>query len=142
MIKGQDQTAGLLLVFFSIVGIFASVNLPDQEISTLSSGFYPIVLFITLGLVGIALWWQEYRKTEKKPFPRFTWGKVLPMIVLLLLYVFNIDWLGFVISTVIYISLTMWMLGKRNLIYILGVSLIGSYGVYFIFVKVFRILLP
>lgn len=52
--------------------------------------------------------------------------------------------IGFIISTFVYMMIQMFILkeGKKNWGLMIGVSLIMSIGIYFIFVNLFDILLP
>jgi putative tricarboxylic transport membrane protein len=141
MIRNQDHLAGALLVLFAIIGIFASVNILDPGMSSLSAGSYPLLLFICLGFMGIGLYWQGY-KGVKKGFPTFKWRIILKIVGLLLFYAFSIEYIGFIISTLIFISLTMWVLEEKRIVVIAGISLSITFGIYLIFEKILKIMLP
>jgi hypothetical protein len=140
-VKNQDQLMGIVLIIFALLGLKFSLEIPDTGIATVSVAFYPKVLFICLGLCGIGIWLQGFRNPQGG-FPKLYLKKTLPMIVLLLLYAFSLDWVGYIPSTLLFTFIALWSLRVRKLWELIGIPIVSTFAVYYLFVYAFRIILP
>ncbi|MFZ5652686.1 MAG: tripartite tricarboxylate transporter TctB family protein [Bacillota bacterium] len=139
--KDRDFVAGVALIISSLSGLVYSLSIPHMANTGLSAGFYPSLLFIILGLCGIALLIQGIRRSAKVPLPRFNWKKFIPMCVLMLVYAYLFEYFGFQISTLFFLITAMIFMGLRKPLPLAGVSITGTFGIYFLFVYVFKITL-
>lgn len=57
-------------------------------------------------------------------------------------YIFSINWAGFVLPTLLFTALMPFVLGYRNWMIILLISVIYTFAVWYVFEKVFLIILP
>ena len=140
--KDRDVYAGIVLVIVSIIGYIISINLPHTVTTTLSSGFYPAFLFAGLGLCGLGLIYQGWKRQEKIGVPDFYWKKILPILILSALYAVTLKALGFRISTFIFVIICMYVLGERKKLALGAVPIVTSLGIFYLFSKVFLIALP
>jgi len=141
-LKNQDTILGVFLVILSSSGIVASLSLPEQGVSNVSPGFYPMILFILLGLCSLGVLWKGIKSKAEYRFPQFKWGKVIPFTILIIIYSFSLKWVGFVIATIGFFLLAMWTLGERNKWKLVGIPLLSTLVIYVVFVHLFQILLP
>lgn len=142
-LKDQDFQSGLAFVILSIAGFFYSVVYIDSVSRVgVPADFYPKLLFVILGLCGLRLMYVGYKRAEKVPFPKMDWKMVLITFALLLGYAFLMELAGFVISSIVFMLLFMLVLGERKPVTLVGVPVIGTLAVYFLFTKAFMIVLP
>lgn len=140
--KDQDVYSGAVLVFVSLWGIFLSGSLPHTATTTLSSGFFPAFLFASLGLCGLGLIYQGWKRTDKVPLPKLFWKKIIPMLILAGLYAIALKPLGFRVCTIFFVLMSMYMLGERKPLPLVTVPVITSLSIFYLFSKVFLIALP
>lgn len=138
----RDGWAGLTLVLFSIGGFFVTSQIPVPLTAELGPAFFPRLLFGLLLICGVVLVAQSVRAEEKAPLPKENWLIVISMVTLVLGYAFLLKSLGFVVSSLLFMLLSMLVLGVRNYIYLFAVPVSLSFGLYWLFVSVFRIVLP
>jgi putative tricarboxylic transport membrane protein len=140
--KDQDVYSGSALVLVSLVGIFMARSLPHMATTGLSAGFFPGFMFMCLGICGLGLIYQGWKRNEKVAMPKFLWKKIIPMLVLAGLYAFALEPIGFRISTLLFVLVTMFFLGERKPISLITVPVITSLSIFYLFSKVFLIALP
>jgi putative tricarboxylic transport membrane protein len=141
-IKDQDVLSGALLIICALIGYFFAAQLENLSVAGLSAAFYPSFLFTALLVCGAALVWQGVKREEKTPLPAFNWGKLLATAAALALYVLCMQYAGFVLSTIGFLVLAMYIFGERRKPVFLGVPVITSVAVYYLFSKAFMIILP
>ncbi len=148
--KRANQIAAVILLAFCGWYAYLTYNLPDRNLpGTLGLDFMPWVLVICLaGLSGLLL---IQGLTAPKPKVAFKGGPtfsrrevsgVIFLTVLVIIYVQAIIWLGYLISTPIYLALLMIVSGSRKWVEIVLASLLATAGIYLFFNKVFQIQLP
>lgn len=139
--KNRDAVLGLLVFLLAIFGIFESFNLPVGP-SKVPSSFYPLVIFFALGLAGFVLLLKGIYAKEKQKLPKIKWRLIMPIIVLLIIYVTLLNFIGYLISTVLFFFVAMLLLGVRNKWQLISVPLSMSFFIYLTFEHGFRIMLP
>lgn len=140
--KNADLWSGIGLILFSIYGLFETAKIEVMDVHDISSSFYPRVLFIILLFCGIALLSIGWRHRAQQSLPGFRWEKLLPICFLMIGYAVVLEYLGFVIATVIFVAAAMLQLGERQVVKLCAVPLITSLAIFYIFSKVFMISLP
>jgi putative tricarboxylic transport membrane protein len=142
MAKDSDFWSGLSLIVFALFGFYESSQIPHLKSQALSAAFFPNFLFGILVLCGCGLIYQVWRRPEKAHFPKFHWDKLMPLFVLLLAYAFILEYLGFIVTTLGFMVGAMFMLGERKPLLLAAVPVVSTLGIYFLFSKVFLIVLP
>ncbi len=140
--KDQDMLSGSLLIIFAIVGYAAASQLENLAVAGLSAAFYPSVLFTILLLCGLSLVYQGMKRKEKVALPVFQWGKLLPVVIALAVYVFLLEYIGFIASTMLFLLGAMYIFGERRRKILVAVPVVTSLVVYYLFSKAFMIVLP
>ncbi|WP_455653182.1 tripartite tricarboxylate transporter TctB family protein [Phascolarctobacterium sp.] len=64
------------------------------------------------------------------------------MLAVLSIYVYIMDYIGFLIATVLFLVAAMYIFGERRKLILAGVSIAASVIVYFLFTEAFMIVLP
>ncbi|WP_083842197.1 tripartite tricarboxylate transporter TctB family protein [Desulfosporosinus youngiae] len=135
--RDQDITMGIGLVLLSVMGVGFSIQLPNDDFG-LSPGFYPTFLFACLGVCGLILVWQGWRRSEKVPLPSFLNKRLLTIIVLLFSYIFLLQLIHFRAATFLFVLFTMYFLGTRKPVLLILVPASSTFIIYWLFVYVFK----
>lgn len=138
----KDICAGGFLIILALLGFIASSQIENMAVTRLSGAFYPNILFSILIICGIGLIYQGKKRKNKEAIPSFKWKKLIQMVIVLLLYVFLMEYIGFVLSTVLFMIVSMFLYGERRAKILLPVSIVISVVVYLLFTKAFMIILP
>jgi hypothetical protein len=148
--KRVNLIAASILLIFCGWYAYLTYNLPDRNLpGTLGIDFMPWVLVICLGsLSGLLLIQGLVAPAPTSPGtndPSFSRREIIGVVsltVLVFLYIKAIAWLGYLISTPIYLASLMLVSGFRKWVHIILVSLLATGGIYLFFNKVFQIQLP
>ncbi|MBO8127150.1 MAG: tripartite tricarboxylate transporter TctB family protein [Firmicutes bacterium] len=143
------------IVFYIALIIASSVlylnagTLPSPPWEPLGSGSFPQMVFglmAVLSLVGLIQKVREYRKSTGREKFSFSQYKVVGLVFLLFtLYVAVFNFLGFIISTALFLIVTMWLIGpktKRSLPLITVIALAFSVGMFYVFRVYLYVYLP
>ena len=144
MIKTMDSDvlSGAALVILGIAGNIGSSTIVNMVVTRLSGAFYPEVLFTIIILCGLGLIYQGVKREKKEPFPSFKILDLTEIIITLLIYVYVMEYIGFIISTFLFLMVSMFIYGERRVKIMIPVSVVASIGIYFLFTKAFMISLP
>jgi hypothetical protein len=149
---------GVLLILLSALIYFNSGDFPQLNETHLDPGSFPkliAALLIFLSLILIIKQIVLLVKTKGfgipkgfKDFLRNQWHEyklVIYMLIMLGLYIFTMDILGFIITTIIFIIAAGLLIGpmkKKNVITISVISFVTTFGVYFFFENVLYVRFP
>ncbi len=98
--KKQDLFLGYLLVIVSLVFYFMISKLPER------ATIYPIFvtsLLLILTLIHLLITYKKNSKEESRAFKDIEWKQLLFVLAFSGVYVFLINILGYVVSTVLYV---------------------------------------
>ncbi|MFZ4450961.1 tripartite tricarboxylate transporter TctB family protein [Salibacterium aidingense] len=140
--NSKEIWSGITFIIIALIGGWGSLRLPETPTSQLSSGFFPLILFIGLGLCGIGLIGKAVLNKEKDRLPSIEWRVVLPVSILIILYPFSIDWIGFLFSSIPFLLLMMLILGERHWKNFIIFSIGAPVCIYLLFTHLFQIMLP
>lgn len=140
--KDMDCWAGLFLIGFSFLGAAFGKQIVQLKSQGLSAAFFPNLLFVVLAICGFILIYQGWKRENKAPLPRFIWRKLCPWFALLAVYSFAFENIGFLVATVAFMLVSMLLLGERRVIMLGIIPLVSSFGIYYLFSKVFMIAMP
>ncbi|WP_432361282.1 tripartite tricarboxylate transporter TctB family protein [Sporosarcina sp. UB5] len=142
----MDRKVSVVLMAISIIYLLLAFQLPDYPYSQVDSDVLPKGLGFLLFGLAILLFIQNRPETEEEKQKRNIKKEdvILLLVTLgaLLLYVFFLEIIGFVLSTVIFLVLTMRMYGYMNLKRNIIVSVIFTLLLYFAFNYLLKIYLP
>jgi putative tricarboxylic transport membrane protein len=145
--KRTYQIAGTVFLLFSAFVVWQSWGLKFWTSLGPGPGFFPFWLAIFLGALSLGMIYQATFKPEE-PMPSDFFAskkgylKCLAIILALTFIVRFMDELGFRLSSFIFYMFLLFALGRQNIIVALLVSLAGSWGVYYVFVELLKVILP
>ena len=161
----EDKAIGIILVVFSGVMYYQTLEFPPAMFGTLGAGFFPQILFALLGLAGAALTISGFirdrkrddgeRPEKRKPRETQLWttiteslhyhSHVIISFFCFFSYIVLMSYFGYIIATLIFMPILMWTLGPRNRRAIpitIIVSLGMTFVMYFAFIKFLKVFLP
>ncbi|MCM3709140.1 tripartite tricarboxylate transporter TctB family protein [Sporosarcina luteola] len=147
----NDRIIGLVIVAIGALMLFQTYIL-DYPVFLDDPGpkLMPQVIAILLVLCGIGLlaWPKKRVDSEEVTTEKNKKGTILMAIIgaSLICYVILLNWLGFIISTFVFLAFVIWILSEvRNKMTIVKsglVSIVVTMSIYLIFVEALGILLP
>jgi high-affinity Fe2+/Pb2+ permease len=161
----EDKVIGIILVVFSGLMYYQTLEFPPAMFGTLGAGFFPKILFALLGLAGTALTItgflrdrkrrEEEKGEEGKPLEGRFWtafmeslryhSNVITSFLCFFCYIVLMSYVGYTIATLVFMPILMWILGPRNRRAIpitIAVSLGMTFGIYIAFLKFLKVFLP
>ena len=107
--KTADRITGVILLVLSVYGYIYSSKLKGD------AGTLPKLIFIGLIISSIALFVFSFISKENEPLEKMNWKKWTVAVVGAIAYAALINVLGFYIATALYLVLTMFYFGVRNI---------------------------
>lgn len=155
--KYKDAISGGVLILLGVGLYIASFGIKSVALNLIKADFFPrliaglfVILGVILVLTGLSKAKQHQPAGEKElPF----WKNdgtisMLETLALIAVYVLLMKPVGFVITTFVYLVAQMYVLTpkekrtKKNFALFVVISLIASFAIYLLFVKVFYLMLP
>lgn len=141
----------LLLVGFSLFMLWQAYAISKFE-SITSAGSFPMFVTALMVIAGLIIAGQTARS---KPLPgeagesvlqqftrQITPGVVVSFTLSIAVYMALLSVLGFVVSSYLFLVVSMWLLGSRRVVLNLVVSALSLAAIYVIFQTVFSVVLP
>ena len=139
----KDQKFGIILLIFCLVLWFFII---PTQISSTKDAVYPRFVNVWIAICGILLILKSWKSTEKIILYESKDEKgiirVVATVIVFLIYIFMIDFLGFFISSFIFIIILMLSFGVRQWIKLISVPIIILLFLYFLIKKVLFFPLP
>jgi hypothetical protein len=133
----RDSVAGLTAFAFAAAVFFMAGSYPA------STALFPRAVSIFMMIAGGILTVRGFFRTaEHDVLPRKTLLLIAAVILLTIVYIVAVDYLGFVTSSLVFIPVTAYLLGVRNLFLIAATAVIFVSAVAFLFKIVFGVPLP
>ncbi len=134
-------------VILIVVGTFFIVSSSQISASTYGSSvgpdIMPTILGIILILLSILLFFQTTKyKSDSQKSEEQNYGKFLLMVGLAILYAVTLQWIGYLISTFIFLLIGFQIMKKEKILYSFIISLLFTLVVYYVYVEVLQGTLP
>jgi putative tricarboxylic transport membrane protein len=151
MKKYGDLASGIFLFLFSIALFIGALRVKTLAVSSIGSGFFPAIVAVLLAIVSVPIIIGGIRKAAgPNESANAAAGKprvkaVIATFLLMGCYAALLGPLGFLVTTAVYLFLQINILSAdeyRRPILFGVVSVVGSVSIYFLFVKVFNLMLP
>lgn len=118
----KDILFGISLAVISAVMYVASLTLPSSRWEPLGSGSFPRVLFVCLFVLAFVVIGQKLVSSRGTVnLDRLglrTWLREKQIIVycflLLFVYIVSLKYIGFIIATIVFLSMFQWLLDRKN----------------------------
>lgn len=153
--KYGDIVVSIFFMVLSAVMIFAATLLPKSKVMEIGPNFMPtligiftFVLAAALLVISLKNLKSNIAEAEANPPAECDYKRMLISLMLILVYVFTLKPVGFIITTLIYLPLQMYVLadaehrGKKDIITLAILSLVFTFVVFFLFRYGFKIVLP
>ncbi|WP_052256821.1 tripartite tricarboxylate transporter TctB family protein [Salinicoccus sp. YB14-2] len=141
----KDITLAIILILFSIIGFIASNSFAD-EADFYGPAFFPRLIFILLFVFAIMMVLESILKRKLKVEEQVFSKKMLLNALLLILTIFGyillFNFIGFLISSILFLFASQVIFNVKNKIMLIGVSVVIPFILYFIFSNLFNIPLP
>lgn len=139
----KDQKFGIILLIFCLILWFFLI---PTQISSTKDAVYPRFVNVWIAICGILLILKSWKSTEKiilyESKDKQGIIRVVATVIIFLIYIFTIDFLGFFISSFIFIIILMLSFGVRQWIKLISVPIIILLFLYFLIKKVLFFPLP
>ncbi len=140
----KKQLEIILSICFVVLAVLIYKSTANFHASSIvTTGFYIKFLAVSLAVSGI---YELIKALIKNDLSSVSFAKnpkrFFLLILSLCLYVFIMEYLGFVVASLIFLPLTMFAMGYKSILksFIISVFVVGF--VYLLFVQVFEIPLP
>jgi putative tricarboxylic transport membrane protein len=147
---GQVLRAGIgpfLILGTAIYFYYLACCIGPCPVGQLGADFWPkmILIFLMISCVikfGEIVWNRHSLGQEAEGRPKMDNIKLTIMIVLLVVTVFAIDYIGFALANFLFMVAFLFLVGVRKIVPLILVSLLGTIGMLYVFVKVVYLPLP
>jgi putative tricarboxylic transport membrane protein len=114
--KDIDRLNGFFFIIFSLYFAYESLKLPLGGFRHPEAGFFPFGLVLALLLLSGFLLFQTFKKEHRKEWLQFGKGKrrVMFAIAAMVVYVFVINFLGYIVSTFLIMTFLLKGLEKQK----------------------------
>lgn len=153
--KYGDIVVSVFFMALSAVMIYAATLLPKSTVMEIGPDFMPTVVgvvtfILSAGLLVISLKGLKTRVAEAQANPpaECDYKRMLISLILILIYVFTLKPVGFIVTTLVYLPIQMYVLadpehrGKKDIITLLVIDVVFTLAVFFLFRYGFKIVLP
>ena len=148
IMKKADQWSGLVLLIISGLICGGALSLPYGAARNPGPGFYPFWLGILLAFLSVGMMLKAARQKEGARILRdilgekVRWEKVLGVLLALILYAALIDFLGFLLATVLLMAFLLRFSGEQPWKAVFQWTLLASLGSYLVFEVWMKLRLP
>jgi putative tricarboxylic transport membrane protein len=146
-----EQTFVLVLLLFGLTALWQSFRISGLA-SWSSPGAVPMLAALVLVVSGLKVALSTLRKPPPEIPPESSLARsfgrrLMPRVViaftlLIVLYMFSLEPLGFIISSFLFLVAGMWALGSRRLGYNALISAVSLAAIYVTFQTAFSVVLP
>jgi putative tricarboxylic transport membrane protein len=143
-IEKWDRVSGYILLAIGVITAWSSTSLSMGKFRHPGPGFLPFGLALILILLSLALILQNRaRGGASKPFwAERTWLRPLLGIVIFTLYAFFLGYIGFILTTFLFLIIWMWVIERIRWVTLLSISVGVTAVLYFIFEYFLEVPLP
>ncbi|TLS38544.1 tripartite tricarboxylate transporter TctB family protein [Pseudalkalibacillus caeni] len=142
MLKSIDRKVSIVLFVFAIIYLIASYRLPAFSYSIVDADALPKGLGVLLAILSVLLFFQSPHEKPAFKLKKEEVAILLSVFGLILGYILLFEFLGFLLTTIIFLIVTSRILGYTNWKSIISVSLGFTVVLYFSFNYLLQIYLP
>ncbi len=145
--KKADLSAGIISLLLGLFALWEASKMPSDQIMKIGPNFFPNILagfliFFSLLLIIKALKGQSQGSVAPFNFAHLGVRRGLITLVAGIVFCVVLEPLGFAFSTILFLSLMMYVIGKRNYLLIAGVPPLITFGIWLVFEKILHLTLP
>lgn len=143
--KKNEVGEGFLILLLSGFFIRESLKVHKGDWA-LSPALFPLIVACAGFFLSLALIYGGFRKgqvqREEKIGQEANWKEILFILTLSLLYLVLLNYIGFVILSIVYLGLFMIVLGERRWWILASISIISPLFIYYVFSNLLDVFLP
>jgi putative tricarboxylic transport membrane protein len=147
-----ERWLALIFLIFCLVYGYAAHFVMDDALPVFAkfSPVWPSSFPKAISVIGIVLgfmqlvFWSGKHKGEELDFNhlgQYQWKSALSIVALMIAYALLLRFLGFVAATILFISLSAFVLGERNFKVLIPISALTSFGIWYLVDQVLGIFL-
>ena len=153
--KYGDIIVGVFFMLLSAAMLVMAKMLPKSTVMDIGPNFMPMCIGVMTFVLAAALVFLNIKnmkiyvaQAEAEGPEKADYKRVLTSFIIILVYVFVLKSVGFIISTLVYLPVQMFILapeerrGKKNVIQLLLTDVLFTFVVFFLFRYGFKIVLP
>ena len=153
--KYGDIVVGVFFMLLSAAMLVMAKMLPKSTVMDIGPDFMPMCIGVMTFVLAAALVFLNIKnmkiyvaQAEAEGPEKADYKRVLTSFIIILVYVFVLKSVGFIISTLVYLPVQMFILapeerrGKKNVIQLLLTDVLFTFVVFFLFRYGFKIVLP
>ncbi|RGY95781.1 tripartite tricarboxylate transporter TctB family protein [Clostridium sp. AM58-1XD] len=153
--KYGDIIVGLFFMILSAGMMVMAKMLPKSTVMDIGPDFMPMCIGVLTFILAAALVFLNVKnrkdrivQAEAEGKDNLDYKRVLTSFIIILVYVFILQPIGFIISTIVYLPIQMFILapsdrrGKKDIVHLTVLSVIFTFVVFFLFRYGFKIVLP
>ena len=146
MTLSRDLAAALGFVAFSIAYGWQATGIdifPGQEYEPFTPQTFPLALSVIGAILGLAQTAKSWRApgSAAESWGRYDWLRVCLLLLTMVAYGATFTWLGFLVSTMLFLGAGYLILGERRPVVIGSASILVTVGFWLIMTKVLGIYL-
>ena len=143
-IEKWDRISGYILLAIGVITAWSSTSLSMGKFRHPGPGFLPFGLALVLVILSLALILRSRTKGgSSKPFwAERTWLRPLLGVIIFILYAFFLGYIGFILTTFLFLIFWMWVIERIRWVTILSISVGVTTVLYFIFEYFLEVPLP
>lgn len=144
MNKKFDRLAAIIFLITGITFIIESRSIADAAYgSVVGPNVFPFILGCALSLLSCRLFYETFSyKGKEKEAVQYNYKQFFIILASAILYALLLEKIGFIISSFLFLIVTIQTMERGNWIKSLSISLGYSFIIYFIFVDVLKGTLP
>ncbi|MHB8132406.1 MAG: tripartite tricarboxylate transporter TctB family protein [Mobilitalea sp.] len=144
-LHNRNLVSGIILFLFSIWYYVNAQALPQQSEGGLAPSYFPSFLALILAILSLyvvvdsLIRISRNKKENEEQYEKKDHKTVAILILFLIVYIILFKYLGFIITTILYLTAAMSMLKAGKLIKLVPIAVIITLSIYFVFSKGFHI---
>lgn len=155
--KYKDLFVGGFVILLGAALYIASLSIKSLPMNLVKADFFPKLAACMFGFLGVCLVLEAVKELKKPAAERSEEQheddargtiSMIATLVLIALYIFCLEPIGFVLSTIVYLVAQMYILAddahhtKKDIVLFVVLSVITSVAIYMLFTKAFYLMLP
>jgi putative tricarboxylic transport membrane protein len=146
VLRNSDSFLGFVVLTFSGLLWYLVEQIPEVKYRAIAPTFFPYVITVTLAILGVLLICEGWRQPEAPVFKvkitRKDAYRLILFLLMMLVYLKTVNILGFILTSIIFVALAEPLLGERRPHVVIMVALGVPAGLYVLFFKLLRVILP
>ena len=140
--KINDTILGTAIAVFSVIGFIYVHSLNFTSQVGLSPGVFPQLIFAMMAICGVGIFMEGRNDHEENAPINVNWGKLIQTVVTMTVYAYALEYVGFLISTVVFLLVTLYLFEEKRLKILATVPVLSAVAIYYSFTEFFLIPLP